>query len=100
MTMAFKDCYQVLGVERDASADVTKKAFRCLARTHHPDINPAPDVMATPRDAGRPGIQVISAGSKHNSTRTPLGSCRNICSGAPGSGGRRSMGTCAACSRA
>jgi curved DNA-binding protein len=41
--MEFKDYYKVLGVERTASDDEIKKAFRRLARKHHPDINKAPD---------------------------------------------------------
>lgn len=35
--MAGKDYYDILGVKRDASADDIKKAFRKLARKHHPD---------------------------------------------------------------
>jgi DnaJ-class molecular chaperone len=34
-----RDYYQVLGVDRDASAAEVKKAFRRLARELHPDVN-------------------------------------------------------------
>lgn len=44
--MQFKDYYGVLGVPRTASADKIKKAFRKLARQHHPDLNKAPDAQA------------------------------------------------------
>ncbi len=40
--MEFKDCYKVLGVERTTSDDEIKKAFRRLARGHHPEISKAP----------------------------------------------------------
>src|SRR5215210_8161575 len=38
--MAKEDYYKVLGIKRDAKPDEIKKAYRRLARKHHPDVNP------------------------------------------------------------
>lgn len=38
--MAYIDYYKILGVDKGASQDDIKKAFRKLARKYHPDLNP------------------------------------------------------------
>src|SRR5215467_611429 len=35
-----QDYYQTLGVDRKAAAEDIRKAYRKLARKHHPDLNP------------------------------------------------------------
>jgi curved DNA-binding protein len=39
-TGGYRDYFKVLGLERGADGDAVKKAFRRLARQHHPDVNP------------------------------------------------------------
>jgi molecular chaperone DnaJ len=39
---AIRDLYDILGVPRDASAEDIKRAYRALAREHHPDVNSDP----------------------------------------------------------
>lgn len=38
--MAYIDYYKVLGLNKNATEDEIKKAYRKLARQHHPDLNP------------------------------------------------------------
>jgi curved DNA-binding protein len=44
--MEFRDYYKILGVERQASADQIKTAYRRLARKFHPDVSKEPNAEA------------------------------------------------------
>jgi len=50
--MEYKDYYKTLGVEKDASQDDIKKAYRKLARKYHPDVSDEPDAEARFKEIG------------------------------------------------
>ena len=50
--MKFQDYYSTLGVAREASQDEIKRAYRKLARKHHPDLNKEPDAEARFKEIG------------------------------------------------
>jgi curved DNA-binding protein len=58
-----RDYYEVLGVGRDASAEQIRKAYRRLAREHHPDVSKAPDA-ATRFSEVQEAYEVLSDAAK------------------------------------
>ncbi|MEJ2274150.1 MAG: DnaJ C-terminal domain-containing protein [Woeseiaceae bacterium] len=48
--MQYKDYYKIMGVERDATQDDIKRAYRKLARKYHPDVSKEADCEAKFKD--------------------------------------------------
>ncbi|HVF65123.1 MAG TPA: molecular chaperone DnaJ [Casimicrobiaceae bacterium] len=58
--MAKRDYYSVLGVNRDASDDDLKKAYRKLAMKHHPDRNPDNKTAEESFKEGKEAYEVLT----------------------------------------
>jgi molecular chaperone DnaJ len=65
-TMAKKDYYEVLGVNRDASDEDIKKAYRKLAMKHHPDRNPDNPKSEEHFKEAKEAYEVLSDGQKRS----------------------------------
>lgn len=50
--MDFKDYYSIMGLERNASQDEIKRAYRKLARKYHPDVSKEADAEAQFKELG------------------------------------------------
>lgn len=83
-----KDFYAVLGVPRDADDTAVKKAYRKLARVHHPDANPEdPDAERRFKDIGEAYAVLSDAEQRkqYDAVRA-MGSGARFTAGGPGSG--------------
>jgi curved DNA-binding protein len=50
--MDYKDYYKIMGVERNATQEDIKRAYRRLARKYHPDVNKEPGAEAKFKELG------------------------------------------------
>ncbi len=50
--MDFKDYYQIMGIERDATLEVIKRTYKKLARKYHPDVSKEPDAEVRFKEVG------------------------------------------------
>ncbi len=64
--MSKRDYYEVLGVNRDASADEVKKAFRRVAMKHHPDRNPDNKQAEEKFKEAQEAYEILSDDEKRN----------------------------------
>ena len=62
--MAKRDYYTVLGINRDASEEDVKKAYRKLAMKHHPDRNPNDKASEEKFKEAKEAYEVLSDGKK------------------------------------
>ena len=62
--MSKRDYYETLGVNRDASEEEIKKAYRKLAMKHHPDRNPDNPASEEKFKEAKEAYEVLSDGQK------------------------------------
>ena len=89
--MDYHDYYKTLGVERSASDAEIKKAYRKLARLHHPDINPGNKTAETKFKEITEAYEVLSDKDKREKYDRFGRDWQRYQQGGGGAGGRRRL---------
>ncbi|HEV8306361.1 MAG TPA: DnaJ C-terminal domain-containing protein [Methylomirabilota bacterium] len=87
MAVAYKDYYKILGVDRTADEKAIKKAYRRLARKHHPDMNPGNKAAGERFKEANEAYEVLSDPAKRRRYDTLGGDWQRYAEGFPGAGG-------------
>ncbi len=82
-----KDFYAILGVARDADAAAIKKAYRKLARQHHPDSNGGKDARFKEVGEAYAVLSDPEQRQQYDAIRTMSSGGPRFTPGAPGGGG-------------
>lgn len=90
--MAGKDFYKVLGVDKKASSDAIKKAFRRQARQYHPDVRPDDKAAEKKFKEINEAYEVLSDDKKRQEYDTYGADFQQRASGAGGFSGGRAGG--------
>ena len=90
--MEFRDYYETLGVPRTATAAEIKKAFRKLARQHHPDVKPGDAAAEARFKAVNEANEVLSDPDKRKRYDVLGADWEKYAGGSRGTGGSRGAG--------